>query len=185
MFAIISDIHSNIEALQVVLDDLDRRSVKEVYCLGDVIGYGANPKECLDLVMERCEVTLCGNHDLAVLFEPTNFNIGAERAAYWTRQVLEDESNRALRNRRWDMLGKMPQTFEGKGLLMVHGSPRRPVNEYLFPEDVFTNPSKIIENFRRLESHHIACVVGHTHLPGVFLDDPSYDPPDELPETNV
>ena len=135
--------------------------------------------------MERCEISLCGNHDQAVLYEPTNFNVGAEQAAYWTRQVFEDESNRALRNLRWDMLGHMPQMFETKGLLMVHASPRRPINEYLFPDDVYTNPSKIVENFRRLEDRHMACLVGHTHLPGVFLDDPCFDPPDELPEMNI
>ena len=185
MFAIISDIHSNLEALRAVFDDIDRHAIREVYCLGDVIGYGASPKECLDLVTERCAMTLCGNHDQAVLFEPTNFNIGAERAAYWTRQVLEEESNKAKRNRRWETLGRMPQVYEAKGLLMVHASPRRPVNEYLFPEDVYTNPSKIIENFRRLNAHHIACVVGHTHVPGVFLDDPCFDPPDELPEISI
>ena len=185
MFAIISDIHGNLEALTAALTDIDRHNIKLIYCLGDVVGYGANPKECLDLTMERCQVTLTGNHDQAVLYEPTNFNVGAERSAYWTRQVLEDEPDKTKRDRRWEMLGKMPQTFEDKGLLMVHASPRRPVNEYLFPEDVYTNPSKIIDNFRRLEARHMACVIGHTHVPGVFLDDPCFDPPDELPEMNI
>ena len=68
---------------------------------------------------------------------------------------------------------------------MSHASPRRPVNEYLFPEDVYTNPGKILENFKRLEDHHAACLVGHTHVPGVFLDDPCFDPPDELPEIGI
>ena len=68
---------------------------------------------------------------------------------------------------------------------MVHASPRRPVNEYLFPEDVYTNPGKILDNFKRLETHHMACFVGHTHVPGVFLDDPCFDSPDELPDVNV
>ena len=107
-------------------------------------------------------------------------NVGAERAAYWTRQVLEDESNKAKRNRRWEVLGRLPIRMEAKGLLLVHASPRRPVNEYLFPEDVYTNPGKILDNFRRLEQNHMACLVGHTHVPGVFLDDPCFDPPDEL-----
>jgi diadenosine tetraphosphatase ApaH/serine/threonine PP2A family protein phosphatase len=75
--------------------------------------------------------------------------------------------------------------FEVNGLLMVHASPRRPVNEYLFPEDVYTNPSKILDNFKRLEPRHRACLVGHTHVPGVFLDDPCFDPPDELPDENI
>jgi predicted phosphodiesterase len=71
VFAIISDIHGNLEALKAALADIDRHSIKLVYCLGDVVGYGASPKECLDLVMERCEKTICGNHDQAVLYEPT------------------------------------------------------------------------------------------------------------------
>ncbi len=185
MFAVISDIHGNLEALETALADIDRRSIKKIYCLGDVIGYGASPKECLDLVIDRCQFSLCGNHDQAVFYEPTNFNVGAERAAYWTRQVLEDEPVKAKRDRRWEILGRLPLRVESDGLLLVHASPRRPVNEYLFPEDVYTNPGKIVDNFRRLEDRHMACLVGHTHVPGVFLDDPCFDPPDELPDTNI
>ncbi len=185
MFAVISDIHGNLEALDVALQDIERRSIKLIYCLGDVLGYGASPKDCLDQVIDRCEVVLCGNHDQAVFYEPTNFNVGAERAAYWTRQVLEDEPDKTKRNRRWETLGKMPLTHSAKGLLFVHASPRRPVNEYLFPEDVYTNPSKILENFKRLGSNDMACLVGHTHVPGVFLDDPCFDSPGELSDTNI
>ena len=185
MFAVISDIHGNLEALQSALADIDRRSVASILCLGDIVGYGASPKECLDTVIDRCAFSLCGNHDQAVFYEPSNFNVGAERAAYWTRQVLEDEPQKPKRDRRWEVLGRLPIRMEHNGLLLVHASPRRPVNEYLFPEDVYTNPSKILDNFRRLESNHMACLVGHTHVPGVFLDDPCFDPPDELPETGV
>lgn len=185
MFAVISDIHGNLEALEEALRDIARRNISEVYCLGDVVGYGASPRECLDRVIDRCKSCLCGNHDHAVFYEPTNFNVGAERAAYWTRQVLEDEPDKARRDRRWEVLGKLPMWLEVKGILMVHASPRRPVNEYLFPEDVYTNPGKILDNFKRLDSRHMACFVGHTHVPGVFLDDPCFDPPDELPDTNV
>ena len=185
MFAVISDIHGNLEALETALADIARRSVEKVYCLGDIIGYGASPRECLDAVSDRCVFSLCGNHDHAVFYEPANFNIGAERAAYWTRQMLEDESKKTQRNRRWEFLGRLPMWQEINGLLMVHASPRRPVNEYLFPEDVYTNPGKILENFKRLEPRHRACLVGHTHVPGVFLDDPCFDPPDELPDVNI
>lgn len=185
MFAVISDIHGNFEALTTALADIDRRSLKTIFCLGDIVGYGASPKECLDTVIERCEFSLCGNHDQAVFFEPSNFNVGAERAAYWTRQILEDESNKARRDRRWDVLGRLPIRKEAKDLLMVHASPRRPINEYLFPEDVYTNPGKILDNFKRLEPQQLACLVGHTHVPGVFLDDPCFDPPDELSEAGV
>jgi predicted phosphodiesterase len=185
MFAVISDIHGNLEALETAMADIAQRSIKRIVCLGDVIGYGASPKECLDTVVEHCEVTLCGNHDQAVFYEPTNFNIGAERAAYWTRQTLEDETDKVKRNRRWEALGTMPLRVDFSGLLLVHASPRRPVNEYLFPEDVYTNPGKILDNFKRLENHHRACLVGHTHVPGVFLDDPCFDPPDELADMGI
>lgn len=185
MFAVVSDIHGNIEALSTTFEDIERRSIKKVYCLGDIVGYGASPTKCLDMVIERCSFSLCGNHDQAVFYEPTNFNVGAERAAYWTRQVLEDETRKAKRNRRWEALGRFPIRMEADGLLLVHASPRRPVNEYLFPEDVYTNPGKIMDNFRRLEARHKACLVGHTHVPGVFLDDPCFDPPDELAEMGV
>jgi len=185
VFAVISDIHGNLEALEAALTDIDRRAVKKIYCLGDIVGYGASPKQCLDLVIERCEFALCGNHDQAVFYEPTNFNVGAERAAYWTRQVLEDETSKAKRDRRWEILGKLPIRRVFNGLLMVHASPRRPVNEYLFPEDVYTNPGKILDCFRRLTDSEMACLVGHTHVPGVFLDDPCFDPPDELPDAGI
>jgi predicted phosphodiesterase len=89
MFAILSDIHSNIEALTTVLADIDRRGIKTIYCLGDVVGYGPNPRECLDLIIERTRWCVLGNHDYAVFYEPTNFNYGAEQASFWSREVLE------------------------------------------------------------------------------------------------
>lgn len=183
-FAVISDIHGNLEALQAVLEDIRKRNINEVYCLGDVIGYGASPRECLDLVAEVCKGCLCGNHDQAVFYEPCSFNISAERAAYWTRRTFEEETVKAKRDRRWEILGSLPLQLEVHGLLMVHASPRRPVNEYLFAEDVYTNPTKILANFERLLPHQMTCLVGHTHVPGVFLDDPYFEPPGELPEAH-
>jgi len=180
-FAIISDIHSNLEALEAVLADIDARGIREIVCLGDIVGYGANPKECLDLVRRRCRVTLMGNHDHAVLFEPTNFNLPAERACYWTRQLLEEEPDPAVRRERWKFLGELPVRVKETDVLFVHASPRRPMNEYIFPEDVFTNPQKVIANFERLDAR--ICFVGHTHQPGVFVDDPYFDPPHELPDS--
>ena len=185
MFAVISDIHGNLEALEAVLADIDRRNIKTLFCLGDIVGYGAAPAACIDLIMERSLACLCGNHDQAVFYEPVNFNVGAERACYWTRQVLEDESKKSLRDARWEFLGRLPNRLQRKDLLMVHGSPRRPVNEYLFAEDVYTNPQKVLANFERLGEQHMACLVGHTHVPGVFLDDPYFDPPDELPDSGI
>ncbi len=185
MIAIISDIHGNLEALEAVLADIDGRGIKDIICLGDVVGYGASPGDCLDLVIERVRFSMCGNHDQAVFYEPYNFNIGAERACYWTRDVFEREPHKAARDRRWEFLGRLPFRVQLKELLFVHASPRRPVNEYLFAEDVYTNPHKILANFERLEDGQRACFTGHTHVPGVFLDDPYFDPPSDLPEPNV
>src|SRR5213596_1219889 len=87
--AIISDIHSNFEALQAVLKDIEKQpNVSEIYCLGDVVGYGPNPRECVDLVM-KCKVVLLGNHDQGAMFDPEGFNPPAERAIFWTRGQLE------------------------------------------------------------------------------------------------
>jgi len=180
MIAIISDIHSNLEALQAVLADIERQGIERIVCLGDIVGYGPNPRECLDLIMERCEACVCGNHDIAVFYEPYSFNLGAERAAFWTRACLDAEPNKDLRDKRWQFLGSLPVKYRGEGFLCVHGSPRKPINEYIFADDVFSNPNKLLDNFRRLEE--MTCFVGHTHVPGVLLDDPYFDPPDELAE---
>jgi predicted phosphodiesterase len=76
--AIISDIHGNLEAFTAVLADIREQGVQEIYCLGDIIGYGPNPRECIDLVMQHCAAVILGNHDQAALFDPAGFNAGAE-----------------------------------------------------------------------------------------------------------
>ena len=185
MFAIISDIHSNIEALSVVLDDIEKRGIKTIFCLGDVVGYGPDPKRCLDLVISKTKWCVLGNHDYAGLYEPTNFNYAAEQASFWTRDTLETEEDAKARQRRWEFLGKLPmrRTWETKlnsekvSIDFLHASPRRCINEYIFPDDVFTNPMKIKTMFDKID--HI-CFVGHTHLPGVFLDEPDFYLPEEL-----
>ena len=102
--AIISDIHGNLEALQAVLAHIADQSVDEIFCLGDIIGYGPNPCECLDLVIERCKVGLLGNHDQGAMFDPEGFNSGAERAIFWTREQLENSNgDRDQIDRRWDI----------------------------------------------------------------------------------
>jgi len=177
MIAIVSDIHANLEALTAVLAEIDRRGVKEIVCLGDVIGYGPNPIECMDLVMSRCRTCIMGNHDFAVIYEPYNFNAGAEAACYWTRQQFEDDPDPARRARRWAFLGGLPVRHREQAFLAVHASPRRPVNEYIFPDDIYTNAGKFVTLFERVEK---LCFVGHTHVPGVFLEGPDFYSPDEL-----
>ncbi|HUS93219.1 MAG TPA: metallophosphoesterase family protein [Phycisphaerae bacterium] len=184
MLAIISDIHSNIEALTAVLKDIGGRSIKQIICLGDVIGYGPEPRQCVDLVAKHASVTLMGNHDYAVMFEPTQFNVSAETASFWTRADLEAEADDELRNARWDFLGSLTvkHTVSGEplglgDLMFVHGSPRRPINEYIFPDDVYNAPNKVQSSLERVG--HL-CFVGHTHVPGVFIDTPDFYSPDEL-----
>src|SRR5690242_12957308 len=106
--ALISDIHSNLEALQAVLADIKEQNVEEIYCLGDVVGYGPNPCECIDLVMQ-CKLVLLGNHDQGAMFDPDGFNGPAERAIFWTRAKLEEPSeNRKQRDLRWEFLAERP-----------------------------------------------------------------------------
>jgi predicted phosphodiesterase len=177
MVAIVSDIHSNLEALTAVLAEIDRRGIQDIICLGDIVGYGPNPVECLDLVAERSKITLMGNHDFAVFYEPFNFNTGAEQASYWTRNAFETNPDAERRAQRWKFLGNLPVRFKWGNLLAVHASPRRPINEYIFPDDIYTNPGKFVSIFERFDK---LCFVGHTHVPGVFLEGPDFYSPDEL-----
>lgn len=173
MKAIISDIHSNLEALQAVLADIEKQRVSEIYCLGDVVGYGPNPRECIDLVMKHCKMVLLGNHDQGAMFDPEGFNGPAERAIFWTRHTLENSpENRTIRERRWEFLAERPRSFKESGLLFVHGSARNPLNEYVFPEDIY-NQRKMERIFSLVERY---CFQGHTHVPGVFVE----ETPDEL-----
>ena len=175
--AIISDIHANLEALRVVLEHIGAQSVDRIVCLGDVLGYGPDPVQCVDLISERCEWCLMGNHDFGVLYEPTNFNLAAEQAAYWTRSQFEAEPDPARAAKRWEFLGRLRVRVGFDSFLCVHGTPRRPINEYLFPEDALNSPVKMHQIFDRVEKR---CLVGHTHVPGVFTDEPDFYPPDDL-----
>lgn len=174
--AIISDVHANYEALQAVLAHIRTQHVDETYCLGDIIGYGPNPCECLDLVIDSCNVCLLGNHDQGALFDPEGFNSGAERAIFWTRQQLEHaRGSRAQSDRRWEFLGELPRVQRDGDWLYVHGSPRNPVNEYVFPEDIY-NQKKMEKLFSLIQR---GCFQGHTHVPGVFTESRNFLTPEE------
>ena len=172
MKAIISDIHSNLEALEAVLRDIEKQHVTEIYCLGDVVGYGPNPRECVDQVM-NCQMVLLGNHDQGAMFDPEGFNGPAERAIFWTRGQLENSpESKQARERRWEFLAERPRSFREDGLLYVHGSARNPLNEYVFPEDIY-NQRKMERIFALVDR---CCFQGHTHVPGVFVE----QAPDDL-----
>lgn len=180
--AVISDIHANASALKTVLADIESRGITRIICLGDIVGYGPDPLECVDLVRQKCVWSLMGNHDFGVLYEPTNFNPGAESAAFWTREQFDREPDAALRTARYEFLGRLRvrvvEKIEGqRQVLAVHGSPRRPINEYIFPDDAMNVPDKMESIFDRVEG---VAIVGHTHVPGVFTDEPDFYPPGEL-----
>lgn len=174
--ALISDIHSNLEGLEAVLADIRQQDIAEVYCLGDIIGYGPNPRECIDRVMD-CQLCLLGNHDQGALFDPEGFNSSAERAIFWTRAQLESpEGDPDANALRWDFLGQLPRNRRDNGFLFVHGSARNPLNEYVFPEDIY-NQRKMEKLFSLIERF---CFQGHTHVPGVFTQNLNFFSPEEI-----
>jgi diadenosine tetraphosphatase ApaH/serine/threonine PP2A family protein phosphatase len=172
--AIVSDIHGNLEALQAVLADVRAQGITRLFCLGDIVGYGPNPRECIDLCLDF-EVSLLGNHDNGALFDPDGFSSGAERAIFWTRRQLEDRSVLEA-EKRWEFLARLPRTWRRDDLLLVHGSPRSPLNEYVFPEDIY-NQRKIERLFGFIQKY---CFQGHTHVPGVFTENCRFYSPREI-----
>lgn len=174
--AILSDIHGNLEALEAVLADIADQGIEEIYCLGDIIGYGPDPRPCIDRVMNFA-MCILGNHDQGALFDPEGFSSGAEKALFWTRQQLEDcGENHDECLRRLNFLAELPRNHRENGLLFVHGSARNPLNEYVFPEDVY-NARKLERIFSLIEGQ---CFQGHTHVPGVFTVDGRFLSPQEL-----
>ncbi len=173
-----SDSHSNLEALEAVLKDIDSQNVDEIYCLGDLVGYGPNPIEVTDLVIKRVKVCLLGNHDQATLFDPEGFNAGAEQAIYWTREQLESSGD-ARASKRWDFLGELPRQRREDDFLFVHGSPRNPLNEYVFQEDIY-DEKKMERLFAVVPKY---CFQGHTHVPGVFTESREFLVPHEIDYT--
>ena len=126
--ALISDIHSNIEALTTALAWIDDNDIDEIFCLGDIVGYGADPNPCCELIRERCSVTLMGNHDAAVIGQMnTEYYYDAARDAIrWTRQVMEPE------NFQW--LYSLPYSHVLQRAAFFHSAPLRPSGFYYVVE---------------------------------------------------
>lgn len=166
MKAILSDIHANVEALREVLEDITKRDVDEIICLGDVIGYGPSPLQCIDLA-RLFRMSLMGNHEDALLFKPLGFNEKARRAIEWTRSQLNHPDEPPEKKRqRWNFLGDLKRSFSEDEAAFVHGSPRDPTREYLFPADI-TDKQKMEINFSKIEK---VCFAGHTHVSGLFTE---------------
>lgn len=180
MIALISDIHSNIEALTAVLKDIKDKGIEEIVCLGDVIGYGPNPKETADLIRENCRLCLRGNHDEAVT-EGTadDFRPQARAAAQWTQSVLEPKEDEKDKDtiERWNWLCGLPEIIHENECTFVHGSPRLPTKEYIFPRDA-QNFAKMNGLFKNVTSKII--FGGHSHIPGVWTSKGEFYSPDDL-----
>ncbi|MCC6166682.1 MAG: metallophosphoesterase family protein [Caldilineaceae bacterium] len=156
---ILSDIHANLVALETVLTNAAGQ-YDTVWCLGDVVGYGPCPNECIDLVRARAELCVMGNHDWAVLDRPginvEDFNPQARQAVLWTREQLTPQ-NRAYLDSLPHVPLHPPQTDQ---ILITHASPREPVWEYIL------TPLIALENFAVFDEP--ICLVGHTHKPAIY-----------------
>ena len=147
--AVISDIHSNLHALEAVLAALDADPPDELWCLGDLVGYGPKPNQCCALVQPRAAVCLAGNHDLAVLgtIDLAEFSGDAGIAASWTRGVLEDDARAYLSD--------LEPSGKARGVALFHGSARDPVWEYVLSDEAAA------ATFLRTEESLV--LVGHSH----------------------
>jgi predicted phosphodiesterase len=164
--AILSDIHGNLPALQSVLKDVATRECDKIYCLGDVIGYGPQPNECLAEV-KKLDGCVLGNHDYGALIDPEGFSTAAEQAIFWTRNAIETQGTTGEIRDRLNYLLKLPRFLREENAIFVHGSVRNPLNEYVFPEDVH-NRRKMEKLFSMIPN---ICFQGHTHVPGVFSNE--------------
>ena len=158
---IISDIHGNLEALNRVLEYMKENDITDIYCLGDVVGYGPNPNECIELVKENCKTVLMGNHDYAAigLANIEYFNEYAKISTYWTQDILYDENLEYLKS--------LPFTFTKEKFHLVHASPKNPSNwDYVLS----VNDAK--QQIKEFESN--VCFIGHSHVPVIFSDSDYY-----------
>ncbi len=152
-FLIISDIHANLAAFEAVLADA-KAEWDKIWFLGDLVGYGPDPNECVALLCEHEHISLSGNHDWAVLerLDLESFNGDARVAVTWTRSALTEESRAYLE--------QLPSNLICEHFTLAHASPRLPVWEYVIKPDIAAT------NFKYFETQY--CLVGHTHLPIVF-----------------
>ena len=161
--AILSDIHANLHALEAVLADIERVGLAELWCLGDVVGYGAQPDECARLVEERCDLCLVGNHDLAVLddLDVSAFSPAAAAAVRWTQETADPAT--------LDFLRKLEPADETRDVALYHASPRDPVWEYvLWPDQA---AECIAVQAARVS------LIGHSHVALFFVMGEDRRPP--------
>jgi predicted phosphodiesterase len=154
-YAILADIHANLAAFTAVLEAIKREGgVEELWCLGDIVGYGPDPHECIELLRQYKHVCVAGNHDWAAIgkIDTSDFNPAAAAAAHWTTGQLTPQDV--------DYLRDLPLTIEKDDFTLAHGSPREPIWEYLL------SVSSARENFVHFNTKF--CLVGHSHMPLIF-----------------
>jgi predicted phosphodiesterase len=153
--AVISDVHGNRQALEAVLADVARQKVDATWCLGDLVGYGADPNDCVSMVLQTCDICLAGNHDLAVTGDISldEFSRGAAMAARWTQDVLRDENLEALKQL------EPQQRVDGFGLF--HASPRDPIWEYVL--------SSLLAELCLESAEQDVSLIGHSHVALAFV----------------
>ncbi len=154
-FGIFSDVHSNLEALDAVLARFKKERIQSFICLGDIVGYGPNPNECIQKIISLKKVqVIAGSHDYAVvgLKELTWFNDLASRSLVWTKRHLTEENR--------NFLMRLPRLIDHSLFTLAHGSPRDPIDEYLL------TPRQYLDNVEYFKT--AVCFIGHTHLPCVF-----------------
>lgn len=179
MIAFISDLHSNTEALSVVLAKIEGLGVDRILCLGDVIGYGPEPREVLQTVIDVCESSLLGNHEQGCMFYASDFNPRARAAIDWTRdQLNRRDCPRAQNALFWNYLDNMKDRSRDRDMLLVHGSPRDPVKEYMVPSDA-GDAEKMQGCFDLFDGARL-CFVGHSHVPGVYPESGGFLPPQDI-----
>ena len=151
-YLIISDIHANLVALEAVLADAP--SFDEIWCLGDLVGYGPNPNECVERIQDFSHTCLAGNHDWAALgkLDVKSFNVDARVATAWTQVEISPPVR--------EYLDGLPTHVEQNGFTMAHASPREPVWEYIL------DANAAHANFAHFSTP--MCLVGHTHIPLIF-----------------
>jgi diadenosine tetraphosphatase ApaH/serine/threonine PP2A family protein phosphatase len=160
-YAIISCVHGNLEALRAVVEDATQRGVEKIVSIGDTVGFGPDPVACLDMVHERCAIALMGCHDQALLDSGALLPQAMRAGTVWAKEQLGPE--------RLEWVKGLPDSYDAAGIIFCHASPRDHVSEYLFPEDVRRDTRKLARAFEKTAK----CVfVGHTHVPGVFLENP-------------
>ena len=154
-YAILADIHANLDALEAVLADIEKHGgVDCIWCLGDIVGYGPDPRQCIEIIRERCSDCVAGNHDWAAAgkISASLFNIDASAAVSWTAAQLSEEDIRYLRG--------LPEVMERDRFTLVHGSPIAPLWEYVLSS---TDAKVALKHFKTPY-----CFVGHSHLPLLF-----------------